>query len=33
VYRFISAAEIHRNYVLDQLLPSHGIDLHEPAPT
>lgn len=31
VYQFITAAEIHRNYVLDDLLPKHGIVLHEPA--
>jgi len=33
IYQFITAAEIHRNYVLDDLLPKHGIVLHEPSPT
>jgi hypothetical protein len=29
VYQFITAAEVHRNYVLDDLLPRHGIVLED----
>lgn len=27
IYQFITAAEVHRNYVLDDLLPRHGIEI------